>query len=219
MTPTKTITSVCDLLLKGQVNNAKNELESNYPFTPVRSSKRAYSEKESMSVFRRDGFIDRYSGARLVFPGTLRLIHRLLPAEFPFHKNWKMSATHVAFWQLFPTIDHLIPVARDGPDVYENWFTTSQLRNCAKANWLLDELNWVLLPAGDIADWDGLTSWFNEYIADHPEHLSDAYIETWHRAANGFRSERPSPTPSPAQVGIRSKTTLETLSDPAGDPA
>jgi hypothetical protein len=35
-----------------------------------------------MAVFARDGFVDRYSGERLVFPGTLRLLAKLLPNEF-----------------------------------------------------------------------------------------------------------------------------------------
>ena len=63
-----------------------------------------------MSVFVRDGFIDRYSGAHLLFPGTIRLVSRLLPSEFPFHSKWKMSETHMIYWELSPTIDHVVPV-------------------------------------------------------------------------------------------------------------
>lgn len=184
MTPSIiTIKSVCDLLLGGHHETAKEVLQSGYPFTFVKSDKRAYTPKESMAVFLRDGFIDRYSGTHLVFPGTLRLIHRLLPSEFPFHTNWKMSETHMAFWELFPTIDHVVPVARGGQDTFENWVATSQLRNSAKSNWLLEELGWTLLPAGNISHWDGLASWFIEYVNNHPEHHSDSYISTWYKAA------------------------------------
>lgn len=82
-----------------------------------------------MQSFVRDGFIDRYSGRHLVFPGTLRVLSTLFPEDFPFHPNWKTQFTHPAFWELFPTIDHIVPVARGGLDVPENWVTTSQLRN------------------------------------------------------------------------------------------
>jgi hypothetical protein len=136
-----------------------------------------------MSVFLRDGFIDRYSGARLVFPGVLRFLSRLLPAEFPFHLNWKMAETHIAFWELFPTIDHVVPIARGGTDAEDNMVSTSMLRNSAKSNWTLEELKWTLVPSGRIQDWDGLTNWFLKYAELHPEHLKDPYLRRWHRAA------------------------------------
>ena len=92
-------------------------------------------------VFARDGFVDRYSGDKLVFPGTLlRLLSALMPDEFPAHPNWKMSASHVMYWELCPTIDHLVPVARGGADNESNYVTISMLRNSAKAHWTLEEL-------------------------------------------------------------------------------
>jgi hypothetical protein len=106
--------------------------------------------------FHQDGFIDCYSGQRLIFPGTLRLLSLCLPEEFPFHSNWKMDRTHPAFWELFPTIDHIVPIARGGEDAETNWVTTSQLQNSAKANWTLKELRWTLVPAGSVEEWDGL---------------------------------------------------------------
>jgi hypothetical protein len=191
MAPSTTLAEVCSLLTSGNVPDARGVLQAKYPFVAPELSKRAYTPRESMQTFVRDGFIDRYSGAQLVFPGTLRLIHRLAPQEFPFQKNWKMTETHIAFWDLMPTVDHLVPIARGGPNDPHNWMTTSQLRNSAKSNWTLEELGWRLYPEGSIAVWDGLTSWFTDYIAHHPEHLSDPYIRTWHKAADanqvGFR--------------------------------
>jgi hypothetical protein len=180
---TNSLETVVRLLLDGNEQTASAVLLSNYPSPPVKLGKRSYSPKESLEIFRRDGFTDRYSGDQLIFPGMLRLIHKLLPKEFPFHKNWKMSETHIGFWELFPTIDHVVPVARSGPDTIENWVTTSQIRNSSKSNWLLDELGWKLLPPGDIRAWDGMTNLFLECIAKYPEHLSDAYIGIWHKAA------------------------------------
>ena len=180
---TRAIEAICDLLMEGDKISAQRIIAGEYPFTSVPPEKRSYTPKESMTVFIRDGFIDRYSSQRLVFPGTLRLIHRLLPEDFPFHTNWKMSETHVAFWELLPTIDHVVPVARGGKDIFENWVSTSQIRNSAKSNWLLEEIGWSLMEPGSISDWDGLTRWFLKFTSEHPEHLSDSYIRTWQKAA------------------------------------
>ena len=178
-----TIKTICEALSQGHDEEAKNILRSEYPFSFVKREKRTYTVKESMSVFVRDGFIDRYSGARLVFPGTLRLLHTLLPSEFPFHTNWKMSETHPAFWELFPTIDHIVPVSRGGSDAFENLVSTSQLRNSAKSNRLIEELGWRLFPAGDPGDWDGLTGWCLQFLSLNPQHLADRYIKSWHNTA------------------------------------
>lgn len=186
-----TISSVCALLASGNIDDAKNVLKSQSPFASSQVSKRSYTPKESMAVFIRDGFIDWCSGANLVFPGTLRLIHRIAPIEFPFQKNWKMTETHIAFWDLSPTVDHMFPIARGGQDSPDNWMTTSQLRNSAKSNWSLEELGWQLYPEGNNSVWDGLTSWFLDYVTHHPEHLKDAYITTWHNAAEVYRSVLP----------------------------
>jgi hypothetical protein len=189
--PSATLSEVCALLTSGNVDDAKNVLKTRYPFVAPELSRRAYTPHESMGVFVRDGFVDRYSGARLVFPGTLRLLHRIAPQEFPFQKNWKMSETHIAFWDLFPTVDHEYPIARGGKDGPENWITTSQLRNSAKANWTLEELGWQKHPPGNVSDWDGLTRWFLDYVKLHPEQLADPYLETWHRAAEHCLTSHP----------------------------
>ena len=55
-----------------------------------------------------------------MFPGALRLLIQLLPQQFPYPQNWKISSTHPAFWELFPTIDHIVPVARGGTDSEDN---------------------------------------------------------------------------------------------------
>ena len=60
-------------------------------------------------IYLRDGFVDRYIGHRLKFPPVLRLLSMKFPDSFPFHKNWKMSDCHVAYWELMSTIDHIVP--------------------------------------------------------------------------------------------------------------
>jgi len=129
------------------------------------------------------GFVDRYSGDKLIFPPVLRLLSILIPEEFPFHKNWKMSACHIGFWQLLPTIDHIIPLSRGGTNEESNMVCTSQLRNSVKANWLLEELGWELHPPGNLLKWDGLMNWFIRYVGKYPKFLQDSYLNSWYKAA------------------------------------
>ena len=137
-----------------------------------------------MQVFLRDGFVDRYTGKRLVLPGTLRVIGYLLPNAFPMHPNWRMAESHIAFWELFPTVDHVVPVARGGVDDKSNWVCTSMLKNQAKGHWTLEELGWDLQPAGRLDDWDGMTTWFFEYSESHPDLVNESrYLSRWKRAA------------------------------------
>ena len=95
-----------------------------------------------------------------------------------------MSECHFGYWQLLPTIDHIIPVSRGGTDDESNWVCTSQMRNSAKSNWLLRELGWQLHSSGDLSDWDGLTGWFMAYAAKNVAILDDGYIRSWHKAAS-----------------------------------
>jgi hypothetical protein len=179
----QTIQKICDLLLADDMSNASRITRREYPFVIQALAERKYTELESTRIFVRDGFIDRYSGDRLIFPGVLRLISSLLPAEFPFHPSWKMSECHIAYWELSPTIDHVVPVARGGTDDETNWVTTSMLRNSAKSNWTLEELGWKLLPAGDSKEWDGMIGWFVEYIRRDATRLAERKIKRWYNAA------------------------------------
>jgi hypothetical protein len=85
-------------------------------------------------IFKRDGFLDRYTGTRLVYPPVLRLLSLILPKEFPYHPNWKTADTHPAFWELQATINHKDPVTLGGGNDDDNLITTSMVRNSAKMN-------------------------------------------------------------------------------------
>lgn len=167
----------------GDIDHARMILAEHYPFTPAANAGRRYSQVDLTRVFLRDGFIDRYTGDRLVHPGALRVLAYELPDEFPYHKNGKLDRCHIAFWELLPTLDHLVPISRGGADEWSNWITTSMSTNAVKANWTLDELGWELLPPGDLREWDGMTGWFLRRCAAKPEHLRDARVRGWHRAA------------------------------------
>lgn len=178
----------CEALSAGDTVRATELARRDYPFQPLVSGTRKFSPLQASKQFMRDGFIDRYSGTQLIYPGALRLLSRLMPTEFPAHPNWKMSESHILYWELFPTIDHVVPVARGGSDTIDNWATTSMVLNSAKAQWTLEELDWEMVPAGRMSEWDGLLAWFIDMLARHPQHLSDAYIKRWYRAARSATS-------------------------------
>jgi hypothetical protein len=120
---------------------------------------------------------------RLVFLGTLRALSLLLPKQFPYHRNWKQSQTHAAFWELYPTIDHVIPLARGGSDDGGNVVTTSMVRNAAKGSWLLEELGWSTTLAAKVEGWDGLLGWFIHAFERHEIMRKDPSLRTWHKVA------------------------------------
>jgi 5-methylcytosine-specific restriction endonuclease McrA len=179
----KIIASVCNALNGRLRDQAISLLKRDYPFAPDPVTERQYGPFESTRVFIRDGFTDRYTGDRLIFPPVLRLISVELPLEFPYHPNWKTDVTHPAFWEIGATVDHLVPVTRGGEDAESNWVTTSMARNSAKMNWTLTELGWNLHAPGDFKEWDGLIHWFLEYTNGRPELVATTSMRQWRRAA------------------------------------
>jgi len=177
------IEEACGALDRGSIDKARDIIKKKYPFELLRKTDRTCTDRQKMQIFLRDGFVDRYSGERMVFPPVLRILSSKMPVEFPFHKNWKTSECHLAYWQLLPTIDHIVPVSRGGNDVEANWVCTSQLRNSAKSNWLLEELGWELQAPGSLDEWDGLLSWFMTYTEKRPDSLEDQYVLSWYRTA------------------------------------
>lgn len=177
------IEEACIAVGHGQMEQAKSIIKKGFPFIALENAGRQYSDFQKTKIFLRDGFVDRYSGDRLLFPPVLRVLSNLMPEEFPFHKNWKMSECHIAYWKLLPTLDHIVPVSRGGADDESNWVCSSQLRNSAKSNWLLKELGWKLHPQGNLDEWDGQIKWFVEYADNNPDILKEQYIKSWFKAA------------------------------------
>ena len=183
------IDNACQKISDGRLDSAKKIINEEYPFTSLKNKGRQYTEVKKTEVFLRDGFIDRYSGDKLVYPPVLKILSNLMPHEFPYQKHWKTSECHIGWWELIPTIDHQIPVSRGGEDKKENWVCTSQLRNSAKSNWTLEELGWELHDSGDNKNWDGMMTWFMDYISKNEYVLEDAYIAKWHEAALKHKDE------------------------------
>ncbi|MCD6367323.1 MAG: HNH endonuclease, partial [Bacteroidales bacterium] len=152
------------------------------PFISNKTQKRQYTKYQMCEVFLRDGFIDRYSGKKLLFPGIFKILTIEFPDIFKYHRNWKMSETHMIYWELFPTIDHVVPISRGGNDIQENMVTTSMIRNSAKSNWTLEELGWKLSKQGITEDWDGLLSYFLKLTEVNSIYLENKYISEWKTA-------------------------------------
>ena len=167
-------------LLSQNKSEAIKIIQNDDPFVYLPREKRMYTDKQKIKQFIKDGFIDRYSGQRLVNPGLLKVISYYLPNVFPYHPHWKMDECHNAYWELIPTVDHIHPIALGGADSEENYATTSMLHNSIKNNWTLEQLQWSLYPAGDYTEWDGLTGLFIKLVERDKELLKDAYIKRWY---------------------------------------
>ena len=177
---TESIKSIAMNLLNHDIDNAKVIVQNEYPFIPLERQKRVYTDTQKMRQFVKDGFIDRYTGKKLVNPGILKVISYYLPEEFQYHSHWKMDSCHNAYWEFIPTIDHIHPISLGGADDEENWATTSMLNNSIKSNWTLNQLHWELYPSGDYAEWDGLTDMFITLVEANNELLKDGYIKKWY---------------------------------------
>ncbi len=174
---------ICEIISEirgGNFQKGRDIILSKYPFQKKEVYNRNYTIKQKMDQFRKDGFIDRYSGDKLLNPGIIKVITYYYPLEFPYHPHWKMTECHIAYWEFMPSIDHINPIARGGVDDPCNWVTTSMMNNMIKSNWTLEQIRWQLYPPGNINDWDGMTSLFVEMVDNNSELLSDNYIKTWY---------------------------------------
>lgn len=182
------ISDIVTMLLENDKMEAKNIINQKYPHTYYEIEKRTYTINQKMNQFIRDGFIDRYTGNKLLNPGILKIISHYFPNEFPYHSHWKMTETHIAYWELIPTIDHVYPIAKGGEDNESNWVTTSMKNNSIKSNYTIDDIHWKLHPRGDISDWDGLTNTFLQLVENDKELLKDPYIKSWYTVSRLFET-------------------------------
>ena len=168
-------------ILNGKRENARKIIQNQYPFHKLDHVGRNYTDKQKMEQFKRDGFIDRYSGQKLLNPGLLKVLSHYLPDVFPYHAHWKMEECHNAYWEFVPTVDHIYPIALGGVDSEENWATTSMLHNSIKSNWTLEQLQWKLCEPGKYGEWDGLTALFVALVEVDSSLVEDAYIRKWYK--------------------------------------
>ena len=181
------ISDIAVNLLKNDKESARSIICSEYPHTFYKVEKRSYTMAQKMEQFIRDGFIDRYTGEKLLNPGMLKIISTYFPNEFPFQSHWKMTETHIAYWDLIPTIDHVYPIAQGGFDNPDNWVTTSMKNNSIKSNYTIDEIHWKLYPKGNIDEWDVLTNLFVTLAEQDKDLLKDNYIKSWYTISKKFQ--------------------------------
>lgn len=173
------VKDICALLMDDRRQDCIDSAKKNYPFVDSMPQKRQYSKYQMCKVFLRDGFIDRYSGGKLLFPGLIKILTIEFPDIFKYHINWKMSDTHMIYWDLCPTIDHLIPIARGGYNNDSNLITTSMIRNSAKSNWTMEEIEWNLHEKGKLKNWDGLIHYFIDLTNKNSDYEQDKYVSSW----------------------------------------
>ena len=175
------ISNIAEMLLNNNKESCLDIISSSYPHNPVNINKRAFSLSEKMTQFIKDGFIDRYTGEKLVNPGILKVISFYFPDKFPYHPHGKMSHSHIAYWELIPSIDHIFPVARGGNNDPDNWITTSMKNNLIKNNYTIEEINWKIHPKGNIEEWDGLTNTLIKIVENNTALQADNYINQWYK--------------------------------------
>ena len=136
-----------------------------------------------MKVFARDGFMNRYTGELLIFPAVLRLLSREFPSAFPYQASWKLGETHVAYYDLYACVDRLLPRSRGGTDAEANLVTTTMPYVLARSQSTVEERGWRLTREGFVDEWDGMSSWFVEYVKANPELRNTNYFNLWYIAA------------------------------------
>lgn len=176
------ISRICKALSADDLLSAKQIARAEYPFKPATRGRRSMTRERMLQVYIRDGFIDRYFGGRLLFPGVLYLLRHEMPEEFPAPSNWRASESHFVYWELWPMVDHIVPIAQGGTNDLENLCTTSVIHNDQKGHYSLELLGWTLQHPGRMNEWDGLLNWFLEYVSTHPE-ITDKDVLGWLRAA------------------------------------
>lgn len=82
-----TIKLSAESILTGNTEAAKNVINKEYPFKKLKPEGRSYTDKEKYEQFVRDGFIDRYSGEKLVNPGLLKVLSFYMPDIFPYQSH------------------------------------------------------------------------------------------------------------------------------------
>jgi len=74
------IKNACSAISEDKIEDAKKIINTSYPFSPLKNEGRKYTDYQKTKIFIRDGFIDRYSGDKMVFPPVLRLMSKLMPS-------------------------------------------------------------------------------------------------------------------------------------------
>ncbi len=171
----------CLALEAGSVNAAEKIIATGFPFSGYLNDEKPLSEATQLKIFRRDGFVDRFTGQKVFLPPVLTVLSEMLPDVFPNHPNWKRDETHQAHEMFTATVKKIIP---NRPADEFNLATAAYKTKAAKANATLEDLGWKILSLEEIADlrWNGMTGWFMNYVDDHRDLLSVPLVARWYKA-------------------------------------
>ncbi|MGN0350125.1 MAG: hypothetical protein ACI4ES_00610 [Roseburia sp.] len=87
-------------LLNGDAACAKSIIQEEYPHCPpAAKEKRHYTEKQKLEQFVKDGFIDRYSGKRLLNSGILKVIFIIFQKNFRISNTGRVPRQHLLIFQ------------------------------------------------------------------------------------------------------------------------
>jgi hypothetical protein len=136
-----------------------------------------------MRVFARDGFMNRFTGELLIFPAVLRLLSKEFPSIMPYQMAWRFGEIHIAYYDLYACIYGLIPKSRGGLDAESNLITTTMPYVLARSHSTVEEMGWRLTREGYVDEWDGMSSWYVEYVKENPELRNINYFNLWYIAA------------------------------------
>ena len=68
------ISEVWNALLEDNLGKGQETIQNKYPHKKPLKTRKSFTKKEQLAIFMRDGFIDRYSGDKLIFPGVLCIL-------------------------------------------------------------------------------------------------------------------------------------------------
>lgn len=136
-----------------------------------------------MRVFCRDGFINRFTGEPLIFPAVLRLLSKELPRDFPFQQYWRPEGTHIAYHEMGALVTHLVPLSRGGKKEEENLVTTTMPYLLARTDKTIEESGWRLTWEGFVDEWDGMSTWYVDYVKDNEDLRDVNFLNLWFNAA------------------------------------
>lgn len=77
------LAEVADHVAFGEIDVARRLAEQKLPFLPRKRMAKRLDERQMTEIMLRDGFIDRYTGLRVWYPGALRLLSEVMPDLVP----------------------------------------------------------------------------------------------------------------------------------------
>lgn len=193
-------------LYDGQLEECRELLRRSYPFDPRTKPRQVPAREDQVSggvrpqsawdadpglkmqVFKRDGFVNRFTGEPLVLTAALRLLSHEAPEEFPHQTNWKLGQTHIAYYDLGTCANKLLPPTRGGVEDESNLVTTTMPYVMARGNATVEEAGLEIVPVGDAEEWDGLSRMFVDVVRQRPELKKLSFVRSWYPAvARSFR--------------------------------